>query len=447
MQRVALSRAAESGAAPEERPLSLSERVMWRLNEGSPMNCCAIAGVRGAMSFERLRWALDVVQRRHPLLQMRVAVEDARPFFRRGAPALPLRTLEVGAGGWVAEVERELATPFDTEKGPLARCVWLHHGDSHWHLLLSYHHVLGDAMSGVLVARDVVHAAGTGQAPPELHDSVPLEARLPAAEQGWSGTRGRLRVLLGLAARRMRLGTPLLVQSDDAAPPHERRPRLTPHTFDAGLTEALVSRARAERTTVQAALLAATGLGMLRDARAHRPLPLTLITTVTLRNLLEPPVGPDDVGFFVGTLQYWRRIGPDAPLWELARAIRSEMASDLAARIPTLSAPLLHLIYRMSGGERVSPRELTRRWVKLNSVSAGVTNLGRLSMQTRMGELELEELNVTGALSSSFLCAASTLNERLHLNFAWAEPTLHEEHATRLFSGIVDILGHAVRTA
>jgi hypothetical protein len=408
------------------------------------MNACAIAGVRGELSHARLRWALDAVQRRHPLLQMRIAAGRDGPVFLPDSQALPLRTLEVDEAAWVEEVERELATPFDTEKGPLARIVWLRHGEAYGRLLVPYHHVLGDAMSGVLVARDVVRAAGTGEAPPELGDIQPLESRLPASARGWSGTWGRLRILLGLTRRRVQLGAPLLVHSAAEVPPSERRARITPYRLERELTEALVARCRSEGCTVQSALLAATGLGVLRDACAVRARPLALVTTVTLRSRLDPPVGPDDVGFFVGTLQYWRRIRPDTPLWELARRIRAEMAADLDAGVPTLSAPLLGLIYRMSGGDRVPPEELTRRWVKLNGVTAGVTNLGRLDMETELGDLRMEELHVTGALASSFLCAASTLAGRLQLNFAWAEPTLDESHATRLFAEIVAILRDAV---
>jgi hypothetical protein len=87
------------------------------------------ARVRGPLTAEGLRRALDRLGRRHPLLAVRLAPVSeggGACLTTEDVQSIPLRILErVSDTAWVREVEQEIALAFDYRTGPLCRCVWL----------------------------------------------------------------------------------------------------------------------------------------------------------------------------------------------------------------------------------------------------------------------------------------------------------------------------------
>src|SRR5260221_13275306 len=97
------------------RKLILGERVMYA-DGAHPVNCVFTVSLRGDVSPQRLRFALNKVHAKHPLLQARILLRGRRPYFqgggvapdgRNGAPAggpggeVPVRGLDrrTGDGG------------------------------------------------------------------------------------------------------------------------------------------------------------------------------------------------------------------------------------------------------------------------------------------------------------------------------------------------------------
>ena len=75
-------------------------------------------------------------------------------------------------------VEDEINRPLLSHVGPLARCVHVRHADDQHHLLLTFHHVVGDGMSGVFMVRDLLTAATDS---PRVASTNPEGFRPPTA--------------------------------------------------------------------------------------------------------------------------------------------------------------------------------------------------------------------------------------------------------------------------
>ena len=152
---------AETGRNTEfERPLSPVEKVIWRLNEGASLNVTMICRIRGALAEDVLREALDRLQQRHPYLRVRVEDSAQGLVYRvNDVPTIPLRVRDVPADGWLPIVEEEINRAIPSETGPLVRCIHLRHREELSHLLVTFHHVIGDAMSGAYMVRDILAAA------------------------------------------------------------------------------------------------------------------------------------------------------------------------------------------------------------------------------------------------------------------------------------------------
>jgi NRPS condensation-like uncharacterized protein len=168
-----------------QRGMLFFERLMY-IDGRIPVNCLITARVRGRLSQESLRLALDKVQARHPLLRANVAERDGQPFFIFAAePArIPLRIVERRSDeDWRTETVVEWKTPFPMDCEPMLRLVWIRSDDVS-ELLLAGHHCICDGASLVTIFRELLQAADqpdlvlTSYPPFEsLRELIPEKAR------------------------------------------------------------------------------------------------------------------------------------------------------------------------------------------------------------------------------------------------------------------------------
>jgi NRPS condensation-like uncharacterized protein len=141
-----------------KRKLFFLERVLY--GDGTaPFNGVFALKIIGALKAERLIDALERVQAKQALLRARVETDEKGMHWfveHEGTPPIPLRTIVRRADGdWITESRRELATAFDTGKGPLLRVVWLNGGEVS-ELILAFHHCLCDGGSALALMRDIL---------------------------------------------------------------------------------------------------------------------------------------------------------------------------------------------------------------------------------------------------------------------------------------------------
>lgn len=431
------------------RALGAMEHGIWRADLGAPLNFTTVARVSGPLTEEALVAALEAVRARHPCLRTRIAVGAGVPSFRtEGVPPLRLRVIRGAEASWRQELEREMNEPIPWETGPLARFVLVER-DRDRHLLATLHHSIGDGMSGAYLVRDLVACAaqavaGGVPALPVLPDAGPLDARLPASVRGLAALGFRVRYVLAEAWKDVRHGRARRVRRDRDVFAYARRARVIPHLLDEATARLLVERARREETTVHGALSAALILGTLADAGVKRAR-VVFGSPVNVRDQLVPPVG-EDVGLFVSMLGFSAPVRTDVPFWDLARAVRRQLEADLRRNAPLAMLAFMPIALRLLGAYRLPPRRLVERWERNIRTTTGLTNLGRLTIETRHGPLSIEECHFAAAPSAlgDFLATATSLHGRIQWNFVWTDPLLDEAHATALVNDIVHRLHAAL---
>src|SRR5262249_3355643 len=132
------------------------EELVWLYDQTSPFHFVMGATFIGAGTAARWREVLDALQRRHPLLRVRIERDaSAYPkFVTDEAARIPLRLGEADVG-WAGEISRELQIPFDHRNAPLIRAVVCSDTTGST-LLLTAHHAIADAISLTWVFRDVL---------------------------------------------------------------------------------------------------------------------------------------------------------------------------------------------------------------------------------------------------------------------------------------------------
>src|SRR5258708_6702882 len=174
-------RRARNGRSAMRRRMLFFERLMY-VDGRTPVNCVMTARIRGILSPEDLRLALDKVQARHPLLRAVVEECDGQPevVIRASPCKIPLRVVSRKTDeDWRSELAIEWKTPFPMDRGPLIRLVWIRSEDIS-EILLVGHHCICDGASLVTIVRELLQVVdhpdlALAAYPPfkSLHDLIP----------------------------------------------------------------------------------------------------------------------------------------------------------------------------------------------------------------------------------------------------------------------------------
>jgi amino acid adenylation domain-containing protein len=162
-----------AGSCGEDAPLSLHQQRLWFLDQLEPgsaaYNIPTALRLSGDLDVTALQRALTEVVRRHQVLRTTFVVRDGEPWQRVGdAGIVPLPVEDLRG---LSAIERdnaassiageETARPFDLARGPLMRCRLVRIGDTDSLLLLTFHHIVSDAWSLAILARELRALYGT----------------------------------------------------------------------------------------------------------------------------------------------------------------------------------------------------------------------------------------------------------------------------------------------
>src|SRR5262249_28968432 len=154
-------------AGTAEPPLSFAQERLWTLEQlgaaGSAYNMPGAVELRGPLDAGALERSLAEVVRRHAVLRASFHSVGGRPLLRTApavAPRLALVDLRRPRLAPTAPLVRQLAAlgarrRFDLAQPPLLRAHLLRLADDTHVLLLTLHHIVGDAWSFTVLLREL----------------------------------------------------------------------------------------------------------------------------------------------------------------------------------------------------------------------------------------------------------------------------------------------------
>ena len=349
--------------------------------------------------------------------------------------------VEAPRDNWAAQAEAELNEFFAVDRGPLVRCVLVRHGPDESTVLLSFHHSIGDAMSGAYLLRDLFKSAaqavqGLDPALPALEPKKAMNDYFPAWATGLSGRWRNIMYAAWVLASVPRWGLPVAPPFDQSARPRDLRPRLAVRRLDPDFVARLHLRAGQEQTTLHGALLAAQILAIAQDRADRKKRFYLLGSPVNLRKRLDPPV-LDDVGFFVTMGASTVPAGPDDDFWTLAKALRSSLWDCVERGYPFVYV-YQHLdLSRITGllGLTSAGAWLHNRVSALAAMGGlSLSNIGVVDIETHQGPFTIESLGfaASGAGLSPLIGFAATVERESTYNLVGMEPLISRDHTERL---------------
>lgn len=300
------------------RNLIIGERIMY-VDATTPVNCIFTVTLRGVLTPEQLRLALNGLQAKHPLLRAAIR-EDAsgRPSFvvLDPAPVIPVRIAErLSDRDWEQVSREEWGKKMEVETGPLARVVWLK-AEASSDLLLICSHCICDGTSIVTLMRELLLLLDEPQH--TLQPYLPfttVEALLPD-DVVFNRSRIRKAKMLSKLVHLLLAVKPL--------------PRRAPQgnsymlhwKLQADITRSLISQCKAERSSLHAAFCVAflEAFRAIRGRQAHGK----TICPVDIRRYI-PAIREDNLFAFAPTANLTLRKGGKVDLWTKSRKLKEEL--------------------------------------------------------------------------------------------------------------------------
>lgn len=328
-----------------DRPIGIEEYLTWAYGQAASNHFAVTAKVVGKLTIKQLQDALIGVQKRHPFLRGKLALDQSGyPWFVEEPATIPLRVVErQDEQQWQQEVEHELAHPLDWNQAPLIRMVLVHATDVS-ELIITCHHVLADGLSTVYLLRDILQSIELPDHPqPVLPKHFAYEhltaiaptIQLPTQQpSGWS--------------------TP-----DDTTPtlPVNSRIRLLAWALSPEATTHLIQQCQQEQTSVHAAICAAFLLSIYQQNNSfvlnpqkpdsNQPATLRCFTPINIRQHLAPTIQEDFGNYFITHVTN-HPITSDLSLWDLARAIKTQLQQKMVPDPSRGNATLQSVSYRLA---------------------------------------------------------------------------------------------------
>lgn len=239
------------------RPLSGYERLFLAVDIVNGFNFAIAVTFSGVIAHSRWQAAFAQLQKRHPLLNAAVNIDDWHgPTFEHGAgDPIPLTFLRrTSATDWQHVMELEIAEPFDLSIAPLLRAAIVE-DDAGCDLVVTANHVIADGIGILALVAELLRALA-GDTLEELPPPQSAEERVAAIIASESG--------LALNAAAIDEFAPAPTPRTFASRNRKGKNTISALRLSPAQSHLLIKRARQNQTTVSAVLLAALAFAVRR---------------------------------------------------------------------------------------------------------------------------------------------------------------------------------------
>jgi len=383
-----------------------------------------VARIKGQVSAENLRNAVEKVQGRHTLMQVRIKdTQDGDLWFTsEDVQEIPIEVVPRRTeNDWIAVHAEGCQVPYDFEKRPAIRFI-LVQSETISELIILCHHMICDGMSLAYLARDLMVHLGNLEAQPQVMAAPePISLRNIPSEVAPSGL---IKYFINKINEKWDAEYVRFDQEDYEALNQAYWEKFTHEILSVELSEtetsALVKRCRQEQVTVNTALITAF-LAAQKYVMAEQPHHTKTAVAVSLRDRLPTSPG-EGMGYYALGLQVKYKYADKKDFWENARRYHKKIGTNISNKkafgdLPSYLAMDSNIYAALNFkkiGRLVKPD--STRYQKLTDFSQredvvvrllqrakmesfdskllgpAITNLGRMDFPKQYGNLELDRL-------------------------------------------------------
>ncbi len=393
----------------------------------SPYSVVAmVTRIKGRITEEMLRNAVDKVQQRHSLLEVRIEMDENQQYWftSEGVIEIPIELLpREDNNTWIDVYDKACLQPFELDKEPLIR-FYLIHSDDISDVMIFCHHVICDGISLAYLARDLMEHLGDQDKEIEiLEDSLPVSRKTIPENQKLNGL---VMKLLDRINRKWK-AEEIVFDQEDYINLHEAYwKNLTHKSISVELSELetkqLIQNCKSNSVSVNSALTAAF-MGAQKIVQGEKPFSSNVAVAVNLRNRLQPPE-EEGMGFYASIVNLKFKYDTKKSIWENAEFFHKKVTKLYTDNnyfknpllFTKLEASLIESKPYKILGHLVKPEQ--SRYDKISefskrddtivsllkrsktetienvNIGTAVTNLTRMNFPSTFGDLELDRLIV-----------------------------------------------------
>ncbi|MFB2877403.1 condensation domain-containing protein [Floridanema aerugineum] len=427
------------------RKLGLVENLFEILHDLGGMIDVNVARIEGQLTGDTLQQALYFVQKRHPMLQVRIVQSaDGAYFESEGTAEIPLRVIDKQhEKQWIEIAEDELHEKFYSATTPLCRVTFLRSSISNGisEIIATFHHAITDGMSCMRFFDDLFSYCRQIAAGEQISKVVTMEL-LPPLETLLKSSLTENNNLEEAPEKPDReIPTPNLI-IEEAAPANERRTRLVTRILSKEMTLKLINRCKQEQTTVHGTLCAAMLFEAAKIASNGVPINLSCGSNVNLRKYCNPEVKDDYMGCLVSGLEEKHSLDKDTEFWSIARECKLKISQSINRRFPH---------YRVSSTEILEKFNIDFI-TKMSHYNGGrsstthISNIGSFNLPNEYGHFRIKELYfATGQhiVGTCFWLGVVTFHEQVFFTFAHVVPIISDKTAESFADSVINTIQKA----
>lgn len=253
------------------RHLGALELLFYTWDLVTPKHFLLAAEIEGATNIVDWKNGILALQRRHPMLRVGIAHTSESIVFTSTSDAIRFETFPYTIETNIREaLQDELAQPVRPLSGPLVRAV-LYHSNDRCLLILTVHHSVADGLSSLHLMNDLLRSVA-GSDLHELPVRPSLDGLLNQPDQDLTGN-----VLSQLSGKQT---------TTENALQREIKPQIDLLTLPKDLTAKIISRSKAEHSSVHAALQAAA-IQSISALTARDGAPVRIMSPIATRSHLD----------------------------------------------------------------------------------------------------------------------------------------------------------------
>ena len=420
------------------RKLGILERAMLVSNRHAPFNIVSVLRMESAPPPEKVKAALGVLQKRHPLLRAKIVEGQKQPYFE-SLPSIEFtfKILErTGDEAWREAAEIEMAAGHDSIVGPLFRAVYLYR-DGRGDLILSVHHAIMDAASGVNLLDELLRlCAWEATQLPALEIPPAVEERFPAPYKGlWRGI-----ATMGYAFSQM--ADTFRYQW------RNRGKRLPPVRLGGGghiatlilpedLADVLSRHGRKRGITLNTLMNAALMLATDRHLYGGESVTMRTFTFADLRPFTEPPTPSEHLANYMTLMGITLDVFGNREFWGLAKELQAKIYHSLKSG-GKFSAVLM---------SEMLLKTITRtKFMRFGATALSYS--GVVALEKQYGDIKVTGLHgfVSGYdLGPEMASQARLFNDQVWWDFIYLDTDMDAEMAGKIIGEVKAILEEAGR--
>lgn len=421
-----------------KRETSAYERVMFYYSNKGPMFFAFRMNIRGQLSDQALRNALQKIRTKYPLSAVRVEkLAEKRQFITTdNVPDYPLVIKNDYTGNWTDEMVAALQQPFDNGKGPMVRFVLLRNGNDN-NLIAVFQHSIVDGVGALVFLEDLIgficNPSLEAVAPDENNWAPMLHRMIPAE------TLEKFKTMPEPPYKNDKAYTKFEIKEHPEEafpiPPFE----LHSAVFSEEQTSRVIAQAKQNGVTVHSYL----GALLLQCFAEHfgpkEGYERTIQSPINFRPQLVK--GSDRTfGLFNGLLKAKTDCSPNRPAVEIAREIGDKFHNEISSLGP-LNGYYNFMSYLLEG---IDDPELFYE-NRPNGPSPmdydfSFSNLGRVNLEKQYGDLTLEEIHgpTFSATKGERVIGLMTYQGRMFMTMIYDSNCFDKELGARIFNTIKD---------